>query len=61
MISDEDINSDAYRELLINGMFRYLEGIPLSGSDADFTYDDEEYREYAKILGLKCVEVHHEP
>jgi len=34
---------------------------PLPGSDADFAYDDEEYREYAKILGLKCVEVHHEP
>ena len=53
----DDIYTDAYLELLHNGMFRNQEGIPLSGSDADFKYDDEEYRDYAERLGMMVVEV----
>ena len=54
----DDIFMDDYFELLHNGMFRNKEGIPLSGSIADFNYDDDEYREYAKIIGVLPLEVH---
>lgn len=46
---------DALDTLVQNGMFRNREhdGKPISGSDADFLYDDEEYEHYAKLIG--CV------
>lgn len=52
---------NAEYELVKNGMFRNrdYEHTPLSGSTADFAYDDEEYREYAKIMGAVPMEVHH--
>jgi hypothetical protein len=48
-------SSDEWDTLLQNGMFRNREqnGLPISGSDADFIYDDVEVAEYAKILG--CI------
>ena len=48
---------DAYDELLQNGMFRNREhnGIPISGSNADFTYDTEDYEYFAEILGMAVV------
>ena len=50
----------AYDELVQNGMFRNrdYDHRPLSGSIADFSYDDEEYREYAKIIGVLPLGVH---
>jgi hypothetical protein len=55
MILLED--SEEFDILLKNGMFRNREprdlALPISGSDADFIYDDVEVAEYAKILG--CI------
>ena len=51
--------SEEYDELLRNGMFRNREsdGKPISGSNADFTYDAEEIAEAAAITGLKALPV----
>ena len=54
----DDIYTDAYLELLHNGMFRNQEGIPLSGSDADYKYDQAEYEDYAERMNVLLVEVH---
>jgi hypothetical protein len=55
--------SEEFDILLTNGMFRNRntreDGVPISGSNADFRYDDEEYREYAKIIGVNPLEVNH--
>lgn len=50
---------EAYDDLLANGMFRNRDytGLAISGSNADFIYDDEEYRAYAEIIGCKHLEV----
>lgn len=53
---------DAKRELLINGMFRNRDppelAKPISGSNADWTYDTEEIAEICKMTGLIPVPVY---
>jgi len=52
---------DDYDTLVQNGMFRNRDppdlAKPISGSDADFIYDDAEQKEYAKMLGLELARV----
>lgn len=55
-----DIDPGTADILVQNGMFRNREynGLPISGSDADTCrYDDEEYRVYAEMAGMRVCPV----
>ena len=50
-----DMSDDDIKDILVqNGMFRNREsnGLPISGSNADFIYDDDEITEYSKEIGI---------